>query len=213
MSRRVAFAAAVLLALGGTFAGAQEREEKAERPAKADAKAEARDEARADREGLRSIRGVTATLRIQLVISRYQGEKKTGSLPYSFVVTAGGERVRMRMGVDTPVPNFVNQTVDGMTKLVQQGFSYRNVGTNVDCLARDFGDGRFQLTLSVENSSALAGSEHAGETPATGAPLFRHFETSLNPLLRDGQTIQAIASTDPVTGETVKIDVALTVVK
>ncbi|MFN8095044.1 MAG: hypothetical protein U0599_22980 [Vicinamibacteria bacterium] len=47
----------------------------------------------------------------------------------------------------------------------------------------------------------------------TGAPLFRRFETHVNPLLRDGQTIQTIASTDPVTGEVVKIDVTLNVLK
>ena len=47
----------------------------------------------------------------------------------------------------------------------------------------------------------------------SGIPLFRRFETSLDPLLRDGETVQAIASTDPVTGEVVKIDVTLNVVK
>jgi hypothetical protein len=32
-------------------------------------------------------------------------------------------------------------------------------------------------------------------------------------VMRDGQTIQTIASTDPVTGEVVKIDVTMNVVK
>ena len=44
-------------------------------------------------------------------------------------------------------------------------------------------------------------------------PLFRTFNISLDPMLRDGQSIQAVASTDPVTGEVVKIDVTLNVVK
>jgi hypothetical protein len=205
MSRHVAIVAAVLLALGGASARAQEKEEKADRSPKAEAK----DEAKAEREGLRSIRGVTATLRVQLVISRYQGEKKTGSLPYTFVVTAGGDRVRMRMGVDTPVP--MGTVTPGDAK-APMSFQYRNVGTNIDCLARDFGDGRFQLNLNVENSSAMSGTG-AGDMPTTGAPLFRRFETSINPLLRDGQSIQTIASTDPVSGEVVKIDVTLNVVK
>jgi hypothetical protein len=206
MSRHVAIVAAALLALGGASAGAQEKEEKAERSPKAEAK----EEAKSEREGLRSIRGVTATLRVQLVISRYQGEKKTGSLPYTFVVTAGGDSARMRMGVDTPVP--MGTVTPGDAK-APMSFQYRNVGTNIDCLARDFGDGRFQLNLGVENSSAMSGTERVGEMPATGAPLFRRFETHLNPLLRDGQSIQTIASTDPVTGELVKIDVTLNVVK
>jgi hypothetical protein len=45
------------------------------------------------------------------------------------------------------------------------------------------------------------------------APLFRRFDTNLELWLRDGQAVQAIASTDPVTGEVVKIDVTLDVVK
>ena len=204
MSRHVAIVAAVFLALGGASARAQEKEEKAERSPKAEAK----DEAKSEREAARPIRAGT-TLRVQLVISRYQGEKKTGSLPYTFIVTVGGGLVRMRMGVDTPVP-MGTQSPDSKAPM---SFQYRNVGTNIDCRAGDLGDGRYQLSLNVENSSAMSGTERGGETPATGAPLFRRFETSLNPVLRDGQSIQTIASTDPVTGELVKIDVTLNVVK
>ena len=45
-----------------------------------------------------------------------------------------------------------------------------------------------------------------------GVPLFRRFDTNLEPWLRDGQSIQTIASTDPVTGEVVKIDVMVNVI-
>ena len=62
----------------------------------------------------------------------------------------------------------------------------------------------------MENSSALTGRRR----PASRAlPLFRRFETNLDPVLRDGQSVQTVASTDPVTGEVVKIDVTLNVVK
>ena len=98
MSRQTPVVAVALLALGVAPLRAQEKE-----PARTEPAARAENaEGRAEQEGPRSTRGV-ATLRVQLVISRYQGEKKTGSLPYTFVVT-GGERFRMRMGVDTPVP-------------------------------------------------------------------------------------------------------------
>lgn len=177
-------------------------------------KADKTADAKLDAEPRSWLKGVTATLRVQLVISRFQGEKKTGSLPYTFVVTAGASSVRMRMGVDTPIPDFDSQErPDGTLKLTQTGFKYRNVGTNIDCRARDLGDGRFWLELGVENSSAMPGAGKEATTPAEAAPLFRRFETSLNPLLRDGQSIQTIASTDPVTGEVVKIDVTLNVLK
>ena len=158
----------------------------------------------------------TSTVQVQIVISRYQGERKVASLPYSFLVpsvpAAGGgpnspqNRARMRMGVDTPVPK---STAGGATEV-----QYRNVGTNIDCWVGDLGDGRHQVSLTVENSSALAGPEAgSGPAAASGLPLFRRFETSLAPTLRPGQSVQAIASTDPVTGEVVKIDVTLSAVK
>lgn len=208
------FVAAVILTLAIVMpARAQEASPNTGDRAAKPEKTEKAADAKSDAEPRSWLKGVTATLRVQLVISRYQGEKKTGSLPYTFVVTAGASSVRMRMGVDTPVPTFGLQEAEGKTKLVRNGFNYKTVGTNIDCRARDLGDGRFWLDLGVENSSAMSGAETAGETPATGAPLFRRFETSINPLLRDGQTVQTIASTDPVTGEVVKIDVTLNVLK
>jgi hypothetical protein len=151
-------------------------------------------------------RGPSATLRIQLVITRFQGEKKLASLPYTFVVTAGGSRARMRMGVDTPVPT---TTTSSDTGKPMTSYQYKTVGTNIDCSASDRGEGRYQLNIGVENSSALTGPGAAVE----GAPLFRRFETNLDPLMRDGQSVQTVASTDPVTGEVVKIDVTMNVVK
>ena len=159
------------------------------------------------------------TLRVQLVISRFQGEKKLASLPYTLLVTTGGGRARMRMGVDTPVP--VTSTSDSGKQTTS--IQYRNVGTNIDCAAWDKGDGRYQLSIGVENSSALAlekgpsdGVSPGGrlvDASPTGIPLFRRFDANLDPWLRDGQSLQTIASTDPVTGELVKIDVTLNVVR
>jgi hypothetical protein len=150
--------------------------------------------------------GPTATLRVQLVIARFQGEKKLASLPYTFVVTAGGSRARMRMGVDTPVPT---TTTSSDTGKPMTAYQYKTVGTNIDCSAIDKGDGRYQLSIGVENSSALTGAGASVE----GVPLFRRFETYLDPVLHDGQSVQTVASTDPVTGEVVKIDVTMNVVK
>jgi len=150
-------------------------------------------------------RGPTATLRVQLVITRFQDEKKVASLPYTFVVTAGGDWTRMRMGVDTPIPTSVPSSPDGKTPT---SYQYKNVGTKIDCRATTRGE-VYQVFIGVENSSALAGPAAS----AGGAPLFRLFETKLDLFLRDGQSVQTVASTDPVTGEVVKIDVTMNVVK
>ena len=153
----------------------------------------------------------TATLRVQVVISRFQGEKKVASLPYVFTVATESRPVRMRMGVDTPVPMASQGPPDPGSGKSAVSYQYRPVGTNLDCTARDLGDGRFQLMLSVENSSAFSGADAV----ASGGdmPLFRRFETTLDPVLRDGQSVQTVAATDPVTGEVVKIDVTMNVVK
>jgi hypothetical protein len=110
------------------------------------------------------------------------------------------------MGVDTPIPTTTTSSETGKALTTYQ---YKNVGTNIDCGAIDRGEGRYQLSIGVENSSALTGVGASVE----GVPLFRRFETNLDPLMRDGQSVQTVASTDPVTGEVVKIDVTMSVVK
>jgi hypothetical protein len=213
---RTATAALVALVLACGRAWAQEAAESPKPAPKPEAKAEAaRGERAAPRPDPRFV--ASATLRVQLVISRHQNDKKQASLPYTFLVGAkpstnpGGNRVRMRMGIDTPVPNVI---YDESGKPKSTGIQYRNVGTNIDCWATDLTDGNYQLNLSVENSSAVSvGPGTAAREDLGGAPMFRRFETFIDPILRDGQTVQAIASTDPVTGEVVKIDVTLNVVK
>ena len=154
-----------------------------------------------------------AALRVQVLITRVQDAKKQASLPYTFVVSARPSQscptthVRMRMGVDTPVPTFVSESGNPPQRSVQ----YKTVGTNIDCSADDLGDGRYKLFLTVENSSALPGDKASGDLGEY--PLFRRFEMSLDPILRDGQKAETVTSTDPVTGEVVKIDVSLNVVK
>jgi hypothetical protein len=156
-------------------------------------------------------------LRVHVVLSRYRGDTKVLSLPYTFLVTSEGPRARMRMGVQTPIPA-VNPAGAG-TPGPPAAIQYKTVGTNIDCGAREGESGRYLLQLSIEHSSAFGGNEAAGpnaapETPRMpGVPLFRSFEASFEPILRDGETQQIVASTDPITGEVLKIDVTLNVVK
>jgi hypothetical protein len=205
MIRRLPFLLAVAAIAAPALGLAQE-------PAKPDApKPEA---AKADTPPERR-RSQGVSLRVQLVISRYQGDKKLGSFPYTLVVTTDSGAQRMRMGIDTPVPTY--STSEGKQSTSIQ---YRTVGTNIDCRAREVAGGRYQLSIGVENSSALPfekGPSSGGAQPAVdgnpmGIPLFRRFDSNLDVVLRDGQSVQTIASTDPVTGEVVKIDVTMNVI-
>jgi hypothetical protein len=46
-----------------------------------------------------------------------------------------------------------------------------------------------------------------------GLPLFRNFSSSFALLLKDGQSATYTSAVDPVSGETIKVDVTLTVLK
>ena len=75
-------------------------------------------------------------------------------------------------------------------------------------------DGRFAADCEIEQSSLYAGE---AERRSAGAPLeppaLRSFEFKSVLLLADGETQQYASATDPVTGEVLKIDMTLQVVK
>lgn len=52
-----------------------------------------------------SAAGPTASLEVQVVISRYQGEKRVSSLPYALALVANREAAELNIGADVPVPN------------------------------------------------------------------------------------------------------------
>ena len=153
-------------------------------------------------------------LRVQVVVSRSQGEKKISSLPYTLSVVANDkDKTTMRMGVDVPIPQTVfGAPKEGATGVPQVSYTYRSIGTNIDCTARSIDDGIFKLDLAVEDSSIFVGEK---ETTANriGAPTLRRFTSTFNVLLKDGQTVQHTAATDPVSGEVLRVDITLTVVK
>ena len=159
--------------------------------------------------------GQQIPLRVQLVVSRHQGEKKISSIPYTLSVIANdNDKTSMRMGVDVPVPQGI-VAGGGPTTSVPQSYQYRTVGTNIDCAARTVEGGWFKLDLAVSDSSvfALEKGGTAAPTAVAGAPSLRSFTSTFNVHLKDGQTAQDIAATDPVSGEVLRVDVTVTVLK
>ncbi|HEU0093763.1 MAG TPA: hypothetical protein VFS78_16750 [Vicinamibacteria bacterium] len=188
-----------------------------EAPARTQSSADARDPGR----------GTSPTpLRVQVVFSKYQGEAKVGSLPYTLTCNAGERSpALLRMGIEVPVPVPMGPLKENTT--VFQSIQYKNVGTSIDCRAGlAAADGRFRLELNIEQSSIYSTVDEKvrraggdGRAPsvteggAGGVPMFRTFKATFAPTLRDGQTVQYTAATDPVSGEVVKIDVTVNVVK
>lgn len=158
---------------------------------------------------------------VEVVISRYQGDKKVSSLPYALTVNAAHYEVRaqhrtiLRMGGQVPVPVMApalgpdGQPITGITG--GGPVQYKDIGTKIDCAARPLDDGRFELFISVEDTAVAT---PAGTTPQPGAlPAMRTFASSNTIVLRDGQTRQFTAASDRITGEVVRVDVTLRVVK
>ena len=86
-------------------------------------------------------------------------------------------------------------------------FTYQDIGTNIDCSAFVNDDGRFELTISIEDSSIR-------EEKRNELPLIRMLRLSNQVVvLRDGQSTQFTAVTDRISGEVVRVDVTLNVVK
>lgn len=153
---------------------------------------------------------VMIPLKIQLVVSRQTGDnKKISSLPYTLWVTANEKRMTsVRMGVQVPVPS-ITINKEGVST---PSYNYRDVGTNIDCQARGPADGVFSLDIGLNDSSVSFDAKESGPT-LKGAPAFRNFTSNFSILLKDGQTAQYATATDPLSGETVKVDVTLTVLK
>ena len=151
-------------------------------------------------------------LKVQVVISRYQGEKKISSQPYTLSVGANGPRATMKMG--TQVPVLTGPAVSGPDgKPLPQSYNYRTVGATIECTARSLDDGRYRIELTLDDSSVAA--EDPGPQPfSKGIPQFRSFQISgATAVLRDGQSTQLTTAAEKVTGEIAKVDVTVNVVK
>ena len=159
-------------------------------------------------------------LKVQVVLSRYSGEKRISSTPYTLAVVgmAAGkaESTKMRMGVDVPIPQTVfSQSKDGSTTSIPQvSYQYRSVGTSMDCKATIQDAGVFKLDLTVtDNAVMMPDAAQAAKGGVAGAPSIRNFTSSFSLLLKDGQTAQHTAATDPVSGEVLRVDVTLVILK
>jgi len=154
--------------------------------------------ARADAEKM----NVVVPLDLEVVISRYQGDKKTSSLPYALTVNAkyvgdveGAPTTSLRMGGEVPLPT-MSLTLDGkpIPGIPTGGpVLYKAVGTNIDARARILDGGRFEIWVSVQDDAIATPQSVGAGTTTNGLPVIRSFRASNNVVLRDGvQLITAL---------------------
>jgi hypothetical protein len=162
----------------------------------------------------------SAPLKLEVVLSDYDGTKKVSSLPYTIPLVANGNKLgdpfsRVRIGVRVPVAT--------NAKSGENSLQYTDVGTSIDARAATTDDGRYEVLLMVDRTSLyvpthedgkLVGKDWSeGEAPPGNQPLIRQYRGAVDLFLREGQATEAALATDPLTGHVLKVEVTVSVVK
>ncbi len=161
-------------------------------------------------------------VKLQVVLSEYDGTKKIANLSYTIPLLVpglkpGGAYSTLRIGVKVPVT-----TADSKTG--QSQITYIDVGTSIDARVAHADDGKYQADLKVDRSSLyvtardqdgkVVGKEWSdGEPPPSNQPFVRQYRGDVAMLLREGQPSEGTVATDPLTGHVFKVEVTLTAVK
>jgi hypothetical protein len=149
-------------------------------------------------------------VKVQVVLSRYEGDRKTSSLPFTLLATANGDRAQVRAG-----GRFAVEQATVADNKPATSFQYVDVGTNIDCGVKTAENGKFSVFLSINDSSVIDRQTpaRAGGAGLPNLPTFRNFNYTNSILLKDGESKQFVAASDKVSGDVVKIDVTVNVEK
>jgi hypothetical protein len=156
---------------------------------------------------------VTKThLRLDIVLSEYDGSKEVNNLSYTLFLDSApsGTRPRsVRMGLKIPIVVSTSGT--------SQQVTYQDIGTDIDARSTTIGDSLYDLDMNVDRSSVYSanqGTDTSGRIPQVGgAPVVRSFRSSFVLGLRDGQTEQGPSATDPFNGHILKVAITLHVLR
>ena len=158
------------------------------------------------------------SVKLQVVLSEYDGQKKISTLPYTIpaVLTDKFSSTSVRVGVRVPVST--------SSKNGESSVTYIDIGTNIDCRTNRVADGRFNVDIKIDRSSLyvafrdkegnVQGKEWvSGERPPGDQPMIQQFRGDIGLLLRDGQGSETTVATDPVTGRVLRVEAVLNVLK
>jgi len=162
----------------------------------------------------------TTPVKVQIVFTEFEGDKKVKSLPYTLYINApdapewkSSSFVKLRVGSRVPV--YTGGTTGNMT--------YLDVGTNLDARAAYPSDGHLLLQMKIERSWVEGGvsvpvakSDGSASEASSGhfqEPVIRQFVSEFDLKLREGQSVESTMATDPTSGKVLKVDVSFTIVK
>lgn len=150
-------------------------------------------------------------VKVRVLITEYEGERKIKSLPYDFMISVGGpnpEWTKLKMGSRVPVATGAGASAGAQ-------FQYIDVGTHIDCRAARTEDRKFAMEINIERSWV------DGETPVPldagtsqpaasfPEPVIRQFQSQLKLLLEEGQPQESSVATDPLSGKVLKVEVTI----
>jgi hypothetical protein len=166
----------------------------------------------------------TVPVQVDVVLTRWQGEKRTSSMPFVLIANASsrGSSTSIRMGVDVPVgtsTSNVTQTTGAQSSAPRAvatervATEFRNVGTDIDAHVTRLDATNFGVGLNIRDSSIFTSDQTKMPNTMVDPTAFRTFSTSNTLNMVDGQTRLFGVATDKITGETMRIEVKLTVLK
>ena len=163
-------------------------------------------------------------VQVDVVMTRWQGDKRVSSIPFVLIAnpSSRGSSTSIRMGVDVPVgtsTSNVTQT-SGATTSNQRAVAtakvateFRNVGTDIDAQVTRGDAANFSVYLNIRDSSIFTSDQTKMPSAMADPTAFRTFSASNTLDMTDGQTRLFGVATDKITGETMRIEVKLTVLK
>ena len=159
--------------------------------------------------------------KVDVVLTRQLAGKDVGRLPFTLWLaatpaSAGGTNASsgaqsIRVGVDVPVGTTTKTGGSQTAPTTTVTQEYRNIGTSIDARVSLIDETACSLWVIVQDSSIFV--PPAGPANTMLAEAFRTLSIQNTWTMHDGQTAPFGLATDKVTGETVRLDVTLTVVK
>jgi hypothetical protein len=160
-------------------------------------------------------------LKVQFLVTEYDGTKKIASLPYTAtgITSHPGKRDSLgvlRVGARIPVSVGSTQKADEQKTETE----YIDLGTNIDYWVWPWSDNRYLVSGTIDLSS-LYGRDSGDEpkesapvdTAPNGSPLLHQTRADFSIVLRDGQPGEALSITDPITGRVFKLEVTVDLMK
>lgn len=178
--------------------------------------------ARAQQSPQNSVQDTMSHLRVDILLTEYDGAKKISSLPYTLYVGVTDPQhgphapsAFLRMGVKVPVATTPVSAAKG-SQITNYNFQYENVGTNIDVDATKLDSDLYRLQCTVERTAVS--SPHQGNDSGEGSgilplPTLTNFNSRFELSLRDGQEGEGMSATDPFSGHVMKINVTMHVLK